>query len=58
MTAGQAGIGVNGVEPSGSVAARAHLRPGFYDPLADEPLSTCPSADSIRGVRTDGRTDG
>lgn len=41
---------------NGSPAARP-MRPGFYDPLADEPetVTVSPSAESSRGERTDGR---
>ncbi len=57
MSAGPESIGVNGVEPAASVVSALHGRPGFYDPIADEPAMRCPSADSLKGVRTDGRTE-
>lgn len=39
-------------------AAATRARPGFFDPLADEPATVTgnPSAESSRGERTDGRT--
>jgi hypothetical protein len=57
MTVEESGIGVNGVELPASVTATVRSRPGFYDPLADEPLPTCTSAGFSTGVWTDGRTD-
>jgi len=54
MSAEQAGIGVNGTEPDTGVLPAAPMRPGFYDLLADEPLSAGPSAEFARedGGRT------
>lgn len=57
MTPGHSVVGVNGVEPPTSAAATVLQRPGFYDPLADEPAVTCPSAGSLRGERKDGQTE-